>query len=148
MPLVAGFLGAFFHPWLVKGLPPEAADAIVGEYAPTQWSPFLETEVSERFVEAFNKKYGYTPEESESSPYLGVDVVLRALRATGGDTTPEKIRQAVLALDFENPEGRISFDPQTRFAIRDIYIGQITKRGENYIVLPVHAYKEVPPRGF
>jgi hypothetical protein len=73
---------------------------------------------------------------------------LEALKKAGGDTSPEKLGQAILATDLEVPEGRIRFDKETRCAFRDIYIAKVDKRAGKHILIPVHTYKSVPPRGY
>jgi len=148
MPIIAAYMGSFLQPFILRNLPPDAGNAVIGEYCTTQWTPFIDTEVNERFVENFKKSEGYPAEEMESSTYSGVLVALAALKATGGDTSPEKLGQAIMATDVEAPEGRIRFDEKTRCAFRDTYIAKVDKRGEKYVLVPVHTYKGVPPRGF
>ena len=70
------------------------------------------------------------------------------MEITGGDTTPEKLRQAIMSLEFETLEGPIRFDPETRCAFKNTYIGQIDKAGEEYVLVPVYTYENVPPRGY
>jgi len=147
MPLMADFHGSFFAPFILYQLPPEAAEAIVGEYCPTPYTPRLETDVNKRFVEAWTAKIGEAPEDTDTGPYEGVLVALAALEATGGDTSPEKIRQAILGLELEGPQGPIHFDPGTHCALKTIYIGEVQKIGEEYVWAPAHAYPDVPPFG-
>ncbi len=148
MPLLACFHGSFFAPFILYQLPPEAAKAIVGEYCPTPYTPLLETDVNKRFVEAWKAKTGEVPEDTDTGPYEGVMVALAALEATGGDTNPEKLRDAILGLKLEGPQGPIHFDPETKCALKTFYIGEVSKDGELYVWVPVHAYKDVPPLGF
>jgi len=75
-------------------------------------------------------------------------VTLAALDATGGDTTPAKLREAILGLNLEGPQGPIRFDPATLCAIKTIYIAQVDKEDGIFIWMPVHAYDDVPPFGF
>jgi len=147
MPLTADFHGSFFAPFILNELPPEAAEAIVGEYCPTPYTPLLETDVNKRFVEAWTAKIGEAPEDTDTGPYEGVLVALAALEATGGDTSPEKLRQAILGLELEGPQGPIHFDPGTHCALKTIYIGEVQKIGEEYVWAPAHAYPDVPPFG-
>ncbi len=147
MPLMAIFLGSFFQSFVLNALPPAVAEAMIGEKCPSQWSPYVDTEVSKRFVEAFQKAKGIPATEADSSPYSAVQVVLEALKITGGDTAPEELRKALLSVDVEGPEGRIHFDPETRCARRDIYIIKVEKVGDIYTTVPVYTYKDVPPRG-
>ncbi len=148
MPLIAAFHGSFFAPFIMQKLPPDVAKATIGGLTPTPYTPLLDTAVNKRFVRDFKKKYGYTPEDTESGPYLGALVALEALKATGGDTTPKKLRQALLNVKVEGPEGPLHFDQKTMCAFKDIYIVKIDKVGKEYTWVPVYTYKNVPPLGF
>lgn len=147
MPLLACFHGSFFAPFILYKLPPEAAEAIVGEFCPAPYTPLLETDVNKRFVEAWKAKIGEVPEDTDTGPYEGVLVALAALEATGGDTTPEKLRDAILGLKLEGPQGPIYFDPGTKCALKTIYIGEVKKIGKEYVWAPAHTYPDVPPFG-
>jgi branched-chain amino acid transport system substrate-binding protein len=147
MPLTAIFFGSFFEMFILHEIPPAAADAMVGEKCATTYYTSLDTDINKQFVAAIKAKFGYMAEEADAGAYLGAQVVLNALTATGGDTTPAKLRDAIMKVDFMSPEGRIRFDPQTRFPIRDIYIIKIDKVGGEFAWVPVKTYKDVPPGG-
>ena len=121
---------------------------MIGEYCPTPYTPLLKTRINKKFVKAWKEKIGETPEDTDSGPYQGVLTVLAALEATGGDTTPKKLRQALLEVKVKGPVGTTTFDPQTLCAIKDMYIVKVEKIEGEYIWVPVHHYKEVPPLGF
>lgn len=147
MPLIAAFFGSFFEPYILAALPPEAGGATIGEKCATDYYTDLDTAANKKFVADMKAKFGNLPEEADAGAYMGAQVALKALEATGGDTTPEKLRQAILALDFESPEGRIRFDSQSRFPIRDAYIVKIDKVGGQFTWVPVYTYKDIPPSG-
>ncbi len=147
MPLVAAFFGSFFETFILNSIPPEAAEAMIGEKCATPYTPLLDTEVNKKFVADIKAKFGYVPEEADAGAYLGAQVAIKALQATGGDTTPEMLREAILALDFESMEGHIRIDPKTRFPVRDVYIIEIGKVEGHYAWVPIHTYKNVPPEG-
>jgi len=147
MPLQPAYFGAFVQPFLLRKLPPPVSEAMIGEHTLTLYTYLLETESSKRFAEVFKNKYGYYPDDVHATPYLAVQIALKALQTTGGDTTPEKLRQAILALDFNSCEGRIRFDPKTKCAIREMYICRIDKVEGDFVMVPVHTYKDIPPSG-
>ena len=148
MPLLADFHGSFFAPFILYHLPPEAAEAVVGELCPTPYTPLLEHETNKAFVQNWEAKIGEAPEDTDTGPYQGVQVVLAALEATGGDTNPEKLRDAILGVDLMGPEGPIRFDPGTHCALKTIYIGKVSKMGDLFVWEPVFTYGDVPPLGF
>lgn len=147
MPLVALFHGSFFSPFILKNLPPDVANAMIGEYCATPYHNLIESDINKRFVESLKKRYGYDAEEMDASSYEGSLIAIAALKATKGDTAPEKLRQAILGIKVEGPEGPIRFDPKTQCAIKNIYIVKIDKTESGYTWIPAHTYKSVPPSG-
>lgn len=74
--------------------------------------------------------------------------VINALKATKGDTSPEKLREALLAVNFESPFGRVTFDEKTGVRHMDMHISKIVKHGNDYLWQPIFTYKDVPPLGY
>jgi branched-chain amino acid transport system substrate-binding protein len=148
MPLLAAFFGSFLAPITIKALPPAAAQAVIGKLTPSPYSPLLDFPVNKQFVDAFKKKYNFLPEDVDSGPYQGALITLAALKATGGDTTPEKLRDAILNVQVEGPEGPLRFDKDLKCIIKNTYISKIDKQGNDYLWVPVYTYKDVPPLGF
>lgn len=148
LPLIPAFHGSFMAPFILKALPPATADAFVGTLLPTPYSPLLDTDVNKQFVPAIKALINEFPDDSSSGPYMGALAIIEALKATGGDTTPEKLRQALLAVNIEGPEGPQKFDPKTGAAIKTIYICKVVKQGNDYLWQSVYSYKDVPPGGF
>ena len=146
MPLVAAFNGPIFSPFILNQLPLETAEAIVGEYCPTPYTPLLDTEINKRFLEKWGAEMA-EPEDSYTSPYEGALLAIAALEATGGDTTPEKLRDAILGVSIEGPQGPIRFDPETKCAVKPIYITRVEKRDGVYVWVPVKTYTDIPPFG-
>ncbi len=148
-PLVGAFHGAFLAPFILRVIPPEIANATVGYPVPTPYSPSLDTAFNKKWVSDFQAKFnGIIPDDTSSGPYQGAMAIIRALQATNGDTTPDKLRQAILAQTFEGPEGSVKFDPQTGCSIKTMYICKISKQGNDFGWQPVFSYKDVPPNGF
>jgi len=148
MPVMGAFFGSFFANFILHALPPEAAEATIGEITATPYTPFLEHEENKKYVELFQQKYGYLPDDTDTTPYDGGLIILEALKATGGDTTPEKLREAILKVDFMGTQGRIHFDHETQCRIRNVYVCKVDKVEGKYAWVPIHTFKDVPPFGF
>ena len=147
-PLVGIFHGAFFSPFILKALPPAAADALIGALVPTPYSPLIDTAVNKKFVPAMQAHVGVIPDDTESNPYQAGLIMIEALKATGGDTTPVKLRQALIAsTSIEGPQGIFKFDQKSMSLIMSVYINKIVKQGSDYLWQPVYTYHDVPPRG-
>ncbi len=148
VPLISAYHGSFLGPQVLNVLPPAIADATVGVVVPTPYTPALDTPFNKQWVPAIQAKVGMYPDDSCSGPYQSAKVIIEALKATNGDTTPEKLRQALLAVNVEGPEGNISFDPQTQVAFKNIYICKVTKQDKGYVWgPPIFTYKAVPAKG-
>src|SRR3972149_7377915 len=112
LPMFGAYMGNFLVPFILRALPPAVSESLVGTLVPTPWSPLVDTEVSKKFVAAYTEAIGVPTDDSDSGPYLGGMAIIKALQATNGDTNPEKLRQALLSVDFEGPEGPMKFDKQ------------------------------------
>jgi ABC-type branched-subunit amino acid transport system substrate-binding protein len=74
--------------------------------------------------------------------------VINALQATKGDTSPEKLRQALLAVSFDGPFGHVTFDQKTGVRHVDMHISKVIKQGKEYLWQPIFTYKDVPALGY
>jgi branched-chain amino acid transport system substrate-binding protein len=149
MPIIGASWGAFLAPYILAAMPPEAADATVGtDLVPTAYSPLLDTSFNKQWVADFRAKFGFTPEDTSAGAYQGALCIIEALKATGGDTSPEKLRQALLAVNFESQFGQVTFDPETGVRHMDMHISKIVKQGNEYLWQPIYTYKDVPPLGY
>jgi branched-chain amino acid transport system substrate-binding protein len=148
MPLVGAFHGSFLAPFILSALPADVADSLVGSIVPVPYSPLLDNPVNEQFVADFQAKFGILPEDMDSGPYVGAQIILHALEATNGDTTPATLLAALTAVNFEGPEGLITFDPETRCAVKTIYIAEVAKQDDGAFVWdPIFTYTDVPAAG-
>ncbi len=148
LPLVGAFHGSFLAPVTLNVLPPADADATIGDLVPTPYSPLLDTPFNKKFVADYQAKFnGTLPDDTETGPYQGAMIIIAALKATNGDITSEKLRQALLAVNFDGPEGPVKFDADTSASIKTIYICKVVKQGGIYTWQPVTSYKDVPPGG-
>jgi branched-chain amino acid transport system substrate-binding protein len=149
MPIIAASWGAFLAPYILGALPAEAADATVAKhYVPTSYSPLTDFPFNQKWVSDFKAKFGFTPEDTSAGAYLGAQCVIEALKITQGDTDPEKLRQALLAVKFDSPFGPVTFDAQTRVRHMDMNICQIEKVGSEYLWKPIYTFKDIPALGF
>ena len=148
MPIIGATWGAFLAPYILGALPPAAADATIGYLVPTAYSPLIDTPFNKQWVADFKAKFHFTPEDTSAGAYQGAMCVIEALKATGGDTSPEKLRQALLSVDFESPFGRVTFDRNTGVRHIDMHISKIIKQGKEYLWQPVYTFKDVPPLGY
>lgn len=148
MPLLPAFQGAIIESFILSRLQPKAAEALNGLVCAIQYSPLFENETNKIFVEAYKKKYNRPPDNAESTAYNAALVIQTALKATGGDTTPQKFMDAMLATTITTTEGPIRFDAKKKSVIKDVSISKLEKRGKFFVFsTPIFSYKDVPPEG-
>jgi branched-chain amino acid transport system substrate-binding protein len=112
---------------------------VLGMLGGVSWVPRLDTPMNKKFVPAIIAKTGKKPDAFTMSGYEAASIALAALEATGGDTTPEKLRRAILGLKLETPCGPVSFTPEG-YAIRDYTIVQAKMVDGEYAWVPIYTY--------
>ncbi len=147
MPVVAAFDGAFVEPFILSALPPEASAAMVGGLLSCQFTPLLDNPLSKQFVADYQAKFNVIPQESSYNAYAGGLAVIQALKATGGDASPDKLLQALLATNVNTPSGTLKVDPQNHGATFPLYICKIAKQGNAFVWQPVYTYNDIPSTG-
>ena len=148
MPVTAAFFGSFYANFILHELPAEAAAACIGELTATPYSPLLEHKENQEFVKFFKDKYGYLPDDTDTTPYDGGQIFIKALEATKGDTDPEKLRDAILSVDFMGVQGRVIFSKASQCRIRNVYVCEVVEQDGKFLWVPVHTYEDVRPFGF
>ncbi len=148
MPMFPAYQGAIIETFILERLQPKAAEALKGLVCSLQYSHTFENETNKRFVEAYKKKYKSIPDSAESTGYNAALVILAALEATRGDTTPQKLMDAILAKTINTTEGPVRFDKEKKSAIKGIPISKLEKKDKDFAFsTPIFIYKDVPPEG-
>lgn len=101
----------------------------------------IDTDFNKRFVEAWTKKYGVYPDPNEACAYASTACFIEALRATGGDSTPVKIVEAIRKERVETPQGYMSFNPEG-VGITDKYITKVVKKEDKYVWAVLETYPQ------
>ncbi len=130
MPLLGAYHGSFLAPFTLAALPPADAEARVGDYVATPYSPLVDSAANKRFVDAIQGKMKLVPDDTQSAAYQAGMIIIEALKNTKGDTTPAKLRRAMLATKLDGPQGVMQFDPQTGVSIKTTYICKIAKSAD------------------
>lgn len=120
----------------------ELGDAILGTIGQVDYTWRIDTPLNKEFVKKFVAKYGKKPDSEHHTAYEATRVALAAIKAIGGDTPPEKLRQAFLNVKLENPAGPVSFTP-SGYGIHNIYIVKVIKANGEYAWEPIHTYPKV-----
>jgi len=124
----------------------ELGDLTVGLVAEQNYVSLLDTPVNKRFVAAVKKKYGVIPDFYYATSYQAASVALAGFEATRGDTTPEKLRQAVAGVKLETPTGNVAFMP-SGWGILDTYFVKVKKKDGEYFFDPIKKCPATRPLG-
>ncbi|OGL02352.1 MAG: hypothetical protein A3D33_19940, partial [Candidatus Rokubacteria bacterium RIFCSPHIGHO2_02_FULL_73_26] len=92
------------------------------------YTPVLDNPVNKRFVKDFKARYGNkTPDGFAVQGYDTAEVIIRALKATNGNTQDkDKLVAAIARVEFDSPRGRFRFDPRTQNVIQPfIYVREV-----------------------
>ena len=108
-------------------LSPKAAmqmgKSIIGVITSTWYGHTLDNPTNKAFVAEYQKAYGDLPGSFAGAGYEGAQVVTNALKATGGDTSPDKLRKALMQ-PIDTLAGHLEWT-KDRSGIHPIFIVQI-----------------------
>lgn len=116
----------------LRGLP--AAD-MAGDYCVWSYFQSLPSPENKDFVARFKARYGADRVTSDviEAAYFSVLLWAQAVVAAGDDH-PEVVRQALMGMDLDAPEGIVSVDKETQHSWRPVNIGKIRPDGQFEIV--------------
>ncbi len=123
----------------------ELGDRILGQYGVNIYAWPLDNPTNNKFVPAFEAKYGRKPTMNDAAAYDATLIALAAFKATGGDTSGEALRQAIQNMDIELPSGHVTYAP-SRFGIREMYIFEVKRMDGKVVWYPVHTYHQDPDK--
>jgi branched-chain amino acid transport system substrate-binding protein len=104
--------------------------AVVGTYSALNWAYGIETDANKAFVSNYRKKYNSVPTVDSVAGYVGAQVIWTALQTLGGKVPDQDaLSKAILETKIDTPRGPISFDPETRNVVQNIYVREAVKEG-------------------
>ena len=100
-------------------------DAAVGIYSSLNWAYGIDSPLNKAFVLNYRKTYNAIPTVDSVAGYVGAQVVWDALNQIGGMiSSQDALSKAIEGTKIETPRGPISFDPETRNVIQNIYVAK------------------------
>jgi branched-chain amino acid transport system substrate-binding protein len=123
----------------------DIGDDVLGMIGSEHYVPLIENDLNTRFVSAYHKKYGEYPMTNSYGAWLAVTLFLEAVNATGGDTSHQKIIDALTKIKVDSPAGAYSLQREKNAFVGkgNLYIAKIVKIGDRYAWKPIHQYKDV-----
>lgn len=128
-------LGPDKYPSMSVSIAEEEVKAIGVEYLKghfAAWNYFqtVNTPASQKFVEAFKKKYGddRVVNDPMEAAYIGVYIWKQAVEKAGGADDLDKVRTAALGQSFDAPEGKVTMENNHHLA-KFVRIGEVGEDG-------------------
>lgn len=105
-------------------------EAAEGVYSGLNWGYGLDTPANQAFVTNFRKQFNAVPTVDAVAGYVGAQVVWEAFNKLDGKIPSQlALSDAILATKIDTPRGPISFDPETRNVVQNIYIREVVRDG-------------------
>jgi branched-chain amino acid transport system substrate-binding protein len=102
-------------------------DAAAGTFQSAFWNVDLKNMANEKFVAAFEKKYGYVPSTYSAQAFDSAQLIDSAVKAAGGDPSKkEAIIAAMHKADFPSIRGGFKFNTN-HFPIENFYLLETIK---------------------
>jgi branched-chain amino acid transport system substrate-binding protein len=113
---------------LSQDILPAVGDAALGLENAANWSPDLDNQVNERFVETFREKYGRIPSLYAAQGYDAALFIDAAAEAAGTKDTAALI-EALAKAEIEGTRGNLKLNTN-HFVIQNYYLREVVKDDE------------------
>lgn len=142
MPLIAPHLSGIFNEDAIGPL----GDIVLGVTGASTYAATVDNALNKKVVADYRKKYNQRAADGAIiGGYINAQVAMEALKATKGDTDPDKLKAAIMKMNIDTPAGPLRFNDD-KLGIINQYISKIAKVGGEYVWQVVQTYKDVQPR--
>ena len=107
-----------------------------------RWCMALDNPLNKKFVADFVKKYQVEPHYLAAAAYEATSIILAALEATGGETDPAVLNDAIGKVKIDLPSGMTSFT-KDRVGIGDLNIIKAVNKNGKIVWSPLKTYRQV-----
>jgi ABC-type branched-subunit amino acid transport system substrate-binding protein len=125
-----------FHAWDDSMLAAVNASEQAGILSTQAYYQPLDNPVNKAFTERFAKKFGAGVPINAigESTYASTLLYAKAVEATGGDTTPEKVIEALAQVVVDAPHGKLTVDPATNHARNGTIIARVNDKAQFEVI--------------
>lgn len=139
-PLIAnGFL-------VEEDILPQVGEKALGIYSALNWAYGLENAENKRFIAAYEKKYGKSPDTYAAQAYEAAKFIVEALNKVKGNTRDKYgLMKAMRVVTFTGPRGEFKLDPETQNVIPTMYIRKVERVGDritNRVIATIPNFKD------
>jgi branched-chain amino acid transport system substrate-binding protein len=114
---------------------PALKDVALGWQSGTFWGPDFPNEANQKFVEAFEKKYGRIPSQYAAQSFDAAQLLDSAIRKVKGNVADKKAFHAALKeANFKSIRGNFKFG-DNQFPVQDMYMFDVNKDSKGRVSL-------------
>ncbi|MCD7860951.1 MAG: ABC transporter substrate-binding protein [Oscillospiraceae bacterium] len=156
LPIMATMHGGFTDFYIMNQLNnsnPEIVNAILANQTVSviSYCYSIESDENAALVAAWEEEFGSVPGGNNlaGACWQALQIFQAAMDATDGDTDPDTLLEALLAVDVNGPEGHTFFGEGNNAATKNVYVVQVVQLEDgtyNYQV--VKTYEDVGPEGY
>jgi branched-chain amino acid transport system substrate-binding protein len=96
--------------------------AVEGVISANVYATDIDNEVNQRFVEAFQAKYGRLPSAESALSYDSIMIMATAMKEAGGADDPAKVAQLMKAGTWSTTRGEVKFDDTGRIRAETLIV--------------------------
>ncbi len=107
---------------------------LLGDYSSSTYFQSIDTPINREFVNRFKNKFGKQRVISAGmeTAYNAIHLWAKAV-SSSADLSPTGIRDAMFQAEYDGPGGKITIDPNSHYAFRYNYMGNIESDGQFHI---------------
>lgn len=124
MPIIGASCAGLLDPRILQ----EAGDAVEGYITESHYTHVIDAPGNKEFVEAYEERWDLLPGNYAGSSYAAMQILLEALRISGGDASPQALASALDSVSIDTIRGHISFN-EARLGQTSAYIIRIDREG-------------------
>lgn len=124
--------------------------AAFGFKGPINYVPQLDSAVNKAYRAKFKEMTGREPDEVSINGYDAINMLMLALKKTGGKTDDKiALVKALQTVKYEGPRGPMTIDPKTNNVVQNIYMVQVVEQNgkAGYKVLKTYPNVRDEPNG-
>lgn len=123
-------------------------DGAIGTISSQHYSEDHQSAENKAFIDAYKSVSGnLTPTYISVGAFDAMNMLYKAVEAQGGKLDPVRSVEIWRDMKFESPRGPVSFDPQTRDIVQNIYIRRLERKGGVLTNVEFETYAAVKDSG-
>lgn len=127
---------------------PAQGQAALGGISSLHWALTLDTVENQRFVEAYQRRFGKDPDVNAVHGWDVARVIVETITQLQGDTSnKERIVDIMEGVSYASPRGPFSFDPANHNVIQNVYVREVREIGGKLTNVILHTFPQVRDKG-